>query len=68
MTYSEFLDKTLTLAASIANDKFGKVSGTTKSGDNNQVLTEADLAVGQRIIAEITKHFQLQAIIHDYER
>lgn len=46
MEYKSFIDTILQEASQIAREKFGKVSGITKPGDNNQVLTDADLAIG----------------------
>lgn len=65
MSYTDFISSTLTEAAKIANDKFGHVTGTTKTDDNNQVLTEADLAIGQFIIAEIKKAFPNYNVIDE---
>jgi myo-inositol-1(or 4)-monophosphatase len=55
-----FIQATLQGAAQIANDNFGKVSGTTKAGDNNQVLTQTDIAIGKYIVE------QIQATFPDY--
>lgn len=50
----DFIQQTLRDAAEIANRNFGKVSAsTTKTGDNNQVLTETDLAIGSLIVQKI---------------
>lgn len=65
MTYSEFLDKTLKNAAQIALEKFGKVQPLTKPGDNNQVLTEADLAIGKYVIKEIEREYPDYNIIDE---
>lgn len=46
MEYRQFIEKELLRAADTTNKYFGKVSGTVKPGDNNQVLTEADIAAG----------------------
>lgn len=54
MDYQNFIIQSLNCAAEIANNNFGKVSSiSTKSGDNNQVLTETDLAVGKLIVQKI---------------
>lgn len=54
MRHLNFIQQTLRDAAEIANRNFGKVSAsTTKTGDNNQVLTETDLAIGALIIQKI---------------
>ena len=54
MTHLPFFSSTLRAAAAIANANFGKVSSiSTKTGDNNQVLTETDLAIGAFIVDQI---------------
>jgi myo-inositol-1(or 4)-monophosphatase len=57
MKYQSFITDVLKEASLIANEKFGKVTGVTKEGDNNQVLTEADIAIGKLIIQKIKKTF-----------
>jgi myo-inositol-1(or 4)-monophosphatase len=52
-----FITTTLQTAAQIANNNFGKVTSTTKQGDNNQVLTETDLAIGAHIVEHIQATF-----------
>jgi myo-inositol-1(or 4)-monophosphatase len=53
MSYLPFLNEQLELAAQTAKSYFGKVSGTVKISDNNQVLTEADIAIGRQLIAAV---------------
>lgn len=53
MDYSQFITQELTKAAATAKQFFGKVSSTVKPGDNNQVLTEADVAVGKQLVAAV---------------
>lgn len=65
MNYQAFIKDCLEQASKIANDKFGKVTGTTKPGDTNQVLTEADLAIGSLIIEKIKKEFPDYNIIDE---
>lgn len=61
MRHLNFIQQTLRDAGEIANRNFGKVSAiTTKAGDNNQVLTETDLAIGALIIKKI------QTVYPDY--
>jgi len=55
--YQTFIQNQLTEATDIALEYFGKVSGTVKTGDNNQVLTEADQAIGKRIVENIIRSF-----------
>lgn len=65
MNYSGFISQTLKSAAKIANKNFGKVTGTSKLGDNNQVLTKTDLEIGKFIISEIEKVFPNANIIDE---
>lgn len=55
MNYTTFITSALEDAAKIANEMFGKVSGVTKGDDNNQVLTEADLAIGKLLVEKVKK-------------
>lgn len=65
MEYREFIKVVLQEASKIATEKFGKVSGTIKKGDNNQVLTEADLAIGKFIIEKIQQQYPGHSIIDE---
>lgn len=65
MDYLVFLETELKRAARTAQLYFGKVSGTTKPGDNNQVLTEADLAVGKQLVAAVRSVFPDHNIIDE---
>lgn len=65
MSYSGFVADTLNSASEIANKNFGKVKGITKSGDNNQVLTQTDLEIGKFIISQIEKEFPDYNIIDE---
>lgn len=65
MIYQDFLRTCLEQAAKIANDSFGNVSGSVKGSDNNQVLTETDLAIGKFLIEEIKKHYPDYNIIDE---
>jgi len=51
--YRAFIKQELTKAAETADRFFGKVSGEVKTGDNNQVLTEADIAIGKQLVAAV---------------
>ena len=53
MNYTSFLETQLQSAARTALQYFGKVTPTVKPGDNNQVLTEADLAIGKQLVAAV---------------
>lgn len=50
MTYKDFINSALLDVSEIAQSYFGKVSGSVKGEDPAQVLTEADLAVGKKLI------------------
>jgi len=65
MDYRNFISSALEEASIIARDNFGKVSGTVKEGDNNQVLTETDLQIGKEIIERIKKEFPDHSIIDE---
>lgn len=65
MDYSSFLEITLKKASDIALTYFGKVNPITKPGDNNQVLTEADLAIGEYIVKRIGESFPEHNIIDE---
>src|SRR5690349_3919947 len=53
MEYLAFMEQELKKAAETANGFFGKVSGTVKPGDSNQVLTDADVAIGEQLVAAV---------------
>ncbi len=64
--YQDFIKKVLEEASDIARSNFGKTSSvTTKSGDNNQVLTETDLAIGKLIVEKIKETFPTHNIIDE---
>lgn len=65
MVYEVFLRTVLNEAAQIARDKFGNVASSTKPEDNNQVLTEADIAIGNHIVAAIQKEYPTHNIIDE---
>jgi myo-inositol-1(or 4)-monophosphatase len=65
MTIQQFLNQTLQSVSAIAIRNFGKVSGTIKSGDPNQVLTQTDLEIGHYIIGEIEKYYPSYNIIDE---
>ncbi len=66
MDYQPFITRTLEDAALIAKSNFGKVSSISiKSGDNNQVLTETDLAVGKLIVQRIQQAYPDYNIIDE---
>lgn len=65
MGYKNFLLETLGQSSEIAKSHFGKVYGTTKTGDNNQVLTEADIAIGNFIVEHIKMNYPSHNIIDE---
>lgn len=65
MNYSEFITTVLKEASKIVDDFFGTVTGVAKDGDNNQVLTDADIAIGKYLIGEIKKVYPEYNIIDE---
>ena len=65
MNYKIFLADILKKASGIANRRFGKVSGTTKAYDKNQVLTETDIEIGNFIAENIKKFYPTHNIIDE---
>jgi len=65
MQYQQFIESALKEAAKISNEQFGKVSGATKGEDNNQVLTETDLAVGQLLVEKVKQTYPDYNIIDE---
>ena len=63
--YRSFIEKTLSEAAAIAVDMYGNVSSTVKPEDNNQVLTEADIAIGKLIVSKITEEYPDHNVIDE---
>lgn len=64
-TYTDIITNVLQEASIIALSHFGKVTGTTKEGDSNQVLTQTDLEIGQFIIAKIKEVYPAHNIIDE---
>jgi myo-inositol-1(or 4)-monophosphatase len=65
MDYRQFIKDQLTKAAETANGYFGKVSITVKEGDSNQVLTEADVAIGKQLVAAVQEVYPDHNIIDE---
>lgn len=65
MDFKEFVRQSLTKVSKIANNNFGKVKGSVKTEDNNQVLTETDLEIGNLLVSEIEKHFPKHNVIDE---
>jgi myo-inositol-1(or 4)-monophosphatase len=65
MDYRTFLIEQLKLAAETANKYFGKVSGSVKPDDVNQVLTEADIQIGKQLVAAVQKAYPDHNVIDE---
>lgn len=66
MSYSQFIEKILLESSLIASKNFGNVfSISTKTGDNNQVLTETDIAVGKHIVSAVQNTYPTHNIIDE---
>jgi myo-inositol-1(or 4)-monophosphatase len=65
MDYKSFLEEQLGLAAQTANKYFGKVSGTVKQGDSNQVLTEADIQIGKQLVEAVQRVYPQHNVIDE---
>lgn len=63
--YTEFLGDTLNEAAKIALSYFGNVTGNTKAEDSNQVLTDADVAVGEYIVERVQAAYPAYNVIDE---
>jgi len=63
--YGNFLLESLGRAADIALQYYQKVSGIAKAEDNNQVLTKADLEIGQFLIDQIQSKYPGHNIIDE---
>jgi myo-inositol-1(or 4)-monophosphatase len=63
--YKDFILEVLNEASTIAIRSFGKVEGTTKPEDNNQVLTETDVEIGNKIVAAIKSRYPEHNIIDE---
>lgn len=55
--YREFIQSTLEAAATIARANFGKVTGSSKGADNNQVLTDTDLEIGSYLVNQVQTQY-----------
>lgn len=55
MTHIDFITLMLTSAASIASDYFGKTTASKK--EDQSIVTEADVAIGNMVIEGIKKYF-----------
>jgi len=65
MYYSKFIENALKEASKIADENFGEVESVTKEGDNNQVLTETDLAISKHLIDAVKETYPGHNIISE---
>lgn len=65
MEYQSFIEHSLHQASEIASEKFGRVSGTIKDEDSNQILTEADTQIGRLLVDLIRGEFPKHNIIDE---
>ncbi len=65
MDYRAFITEQLQTATNIALAHFEKVTGTVKAGDTNQVLTEADVAIGKHLVAAVRVAYPSHNIIDE---
>lgn len=65
MPYQKFITVILEKSSKIANNYFGKISGTIKTKNSNQVLTETDIKIGKLIIDLIQKNYPKHNIIDE---
>lgn len=65
MDYKTFIESSLEEAGHIALQHFGNVHPTTKSEDNNQVLTEADLAIGKYLVERVREQYPQHNVIDE---
>lgn len=65
MNHLRFLERELREAAKIAMSFYGNVTATTKPGDNNQVLTEADLAIGKYLVSVVRQTYPEHNVIDE---
>lgn len=63
--YKQFILEVLHEASAIAIRNFGKVAGTTKPEDNNQVLTVTDIEIGDKIVSAIKAKYPAYNIIDE---
>lgn len=65
MNYRDFVKLALEETSKIAQQNFGKVKGTTKVEDNNQVLTKTDLEIGRLLVNKIREVYPNHNIIDE---
>jgi myo-inositol-1(or 4)-monophosphatase len=65
MKYKDFIIEGLTDASKIADSYYGKVEHSVKPEDNNQVLTQADIEVGNFLVSQVKKQYPGHNIIDE---
>jgi len=63
--YTTFIKNILSEASKTARRNFGRVHGTVKGSDPNQVLTAADLAIGRFLVDQIARTFPAHNILDE---
>lgn len=63
--YGEFIATVLERAAITAREMYGNVSSSVKPEDNNQVSTDADLAIGKMIVAAVLDAYPQDSVIDE---
>jgi myo-inositol-1(or 4)-monophosphatase len=63
--YRSFIVSVLQEASAIAANNFGKVSGSVKPEDNNQVLTQTDIEIGNFIVGKVKENYPDHNIIDE---
>lgn len=63
--YLPFIQKTIEQAGELARRYYGNVDHAVKTGDNNQVLTEADIAIGKYIVDAIVNEYPGHNVIDE---
>lgn len=63
--YKDFIIEVLDEVSDVARSSIGNVSGTTKPEDNNQVLTETDIKIGNTIVNAIRAKYPEHNIIDE---
>ena len=65
MNHGDFIKQVLDKTSEIALKSFGEISGRVKDADNNQVLTQTDLEIGEFIIEKLKENFPKHNIIDE---
>lgn len=63
--FKDFIIEILKRVSGVAKNNFGKVSGTKKFDDSNQVLTKTDIEIGKFIVSSLVKQYPSHNIIDE---